>query len=157
MKYSELEDSLILNEKTYRCLQRKVREHLPLIQLIVSESCLCFISANTLLLLLHTINYSTFSARTWVGEREKWMTKAGRERLKGGWSVAEVICELFSCRPHKWNVQSCTCLSLSLSFPLILKYFGLHLLIHSSILPPSVSLLLHHFRSSAWQPNCVCP
>lgn len=139
-KYSKLEDSLILNEKAYRCLKRKVREHLPLIQLIVSESCLCFISANTLLLLQHTINYSTFSARTWGGEREKWMTKAWSERLNGGWSVAEVICELFSFQPHKWNVQSCTRLSLSLSFPLILKYFVLHLLVHSSILPPSSTI-----------------
>ncbi len=117
-KYSEFEDSLILNEKQCRCLRRKVREHLLLIQLIVSESCLCFISANTRLLLQHTINYSTFSTRMWGGAREKWMTKSAER----GWSVAEVICEPFSCRPHKLNVQSCTRLSPSLSCPLILKH-----------------------------------
>lgn len=36
--------------------------------------------------------------------------------------MAEVICEPFSCRPHKLNVQSCTRLSPSLSCPLILKH-----------------------------------
>lgn len=36
--------------------------------------------------------------------------------------MAEVICKPFSCRPHKWNVQSSTCLSPSLSCPLILKH-----------------------------------
>ncbi len=148
-KYSEFEDSLILNEKQCRCLRRKVRERLPLIQLIVSESCLCFISANTRLLLQHTINYSTFSTRMWGGAREKWMTKSAER----GWSVAEVICEPFSCRPHKLNVQSYTRLSPSLSCPLILKHSPCTFL----STPPSASLLLHHFRSSAWQPNCVCP
>ncbi len=126
-----------------------VQMHLPLIQLIVSESCLCFISANTRLLLQHTINYSTFSTRMWGGAREKWMTKSAER----GWSVAEVICEPFSCRPHKLNVQSCTRLSPSLSCPLILKHSPCAFL----STPPSASLLLHHFRSSAWQPNCVCP
>lgn len=36
--------------------------------------------------------------------------------------MAEVICEPFSCHPHKLNVQSCTRLSPSLSCPLILKH-----------------------------------
>lgn len=91
-KYSEFEDSLILNEKQYRCLRRKVRERLPLIQLIVSESCLCFISANTQLLLLqHTINYSTFSTRMWGGAREKWMTKSAERGMKCGWSNLRAV------------------------------------------------------------------
>lgn len=90
-KYSEFEDSLILKEKQYRCLRRKVRERLPLIQLIVSESCLCFISANTPLLLQHTINYSTFSARMWGGAREKWMTKVAEQGMKCGWSNFRAI------------------------------------------------------------------
>lgn len=90
-KYSEFEDSLILNKQLYRCLKRKVRERLPLIQLIVSESCLCFISANTPLLLQHTINYSTFSTGMWGGAREKWMTKVAEQGMKCGWSNFRAI------------------------------------------------------------------